>query len=115
MDAQDWSIGAQRAKPTKPYAALMHLTNLCSKFTKLVSLGGMLVFVNTGFSMDGTVAVGMATASSGGGGGIAIELWFVLMLALLGAAQWLDHKEAEMITQRVRVAHEDVNRRTNAR
>ena len=92
----------------------MHLTNLCSKLTKLVSLGGMLFFVISGYSMDGTAAGGIATASSGGGG-IAIELWFALMLALVGAAQWLDHKEAEMGTQRIRVAHEDVNRRPNAR
>jgi hypothetical protein len=92
----------------------MHLTNVCSKLTKLVSLGGMLVFVISGYSMDGTVAGGMVTASSGGGG-IAIELWFVLMLALVGAAQWLDHKETEMVTQQVRVAYEDVNRRPSVR
>jgi len=89
----------------------MHPTTLCSRLARLISLGGGLVFATSGYAMGGMVAGGMAAASSGGsGGGLAIELWFVLMLALLGAAKWLDEKEATMVKQRVQRASGDLHR-----
>ncbi len=94
----------------------MHLTNLCPKLTKLVFLSGIFVFSISGYSMDGAMTGGMATAPAGGGsGGIAIELWFVLMLALLGAAQWLDQKDAKVAGHHGPPAHKGVDRWSSGR
>jgi uncharacterized membrane protein len=90
----------------------MYLANPCRTPAKLVFLGGVFLFTVSAYSLDGMATGAMATASAGGsGGGSMIELWLVLMLALLGAAQWLDHHEARLVEQRVRSVHAEVDHR----
>jgi hypothetical protein len=90
----------------------MHLTNPCRPPAKLVFLGGVFLSTASAYSIDGMETCAMTTASAGGSGsGSMIELWLVLMLALLGAAQWLDHHETRVVEQRVRSVHAEVDHR----
>jgi hypothetical protein len=94
----------------------MHMTALYPKLARWILCSGMLGLTISGYSMDGMATGGMAAApAAGSGGGIAIELWFVLMLALLGAAQWLDQKEAKAAGKHGRPPHPELHRSPSGR
>jgi len=94
----------------------MNLTNSSRTLVRLVVVAGMFALATSGYSFDGTMSGSLAAASVGGdGGGSLIETWFILMLALVAAAQWLDRKEEKMSRQRVRVVHEHLDCRQNHR
>ena len=113
IHAQVFAIGAQSICRAAPYLVPMHLAKFRRSAAQLAFFGGAFLLLSTSaYSFDGAAAGTFAAASPGSdGGGSFVELWFGLMLALLGAAQWLDHKEIEAGRREQGAAHDQVEHR----